>query len=554
MRLRIMAILMAACMLVPALCIPVGYAGVGGPALGTSRTNDEAADPELDETWALPYAGEDVTLRVLVWETFLPIDPNTEFGIWHQQQLGNLHIEWEIPSEDTGTLMETYLASGDMPDIMLYRGAKQFADNYNDGSRTLNLYDYAAYMPEYFERREAFPHLSWFDAGDSAGYLFGVCWFDAPSEVWFQNQDLADKYDLAVPANWDDMKANMEAVTAAEPGVDGLLLIPWGFSYQYMCFARLFGVTTGSWSASNMVYDSETDKWSYSLYDQTEIYRAATEAMAEAYANGWINADFVTLDGTVYNNKIHNGEWLYCFEYCNISQAAMDNDFRCAMTFIDPPAAAGVTPSIRTDFTSDNTDWCFVISKDTKYPELAASYLEFIASQAFAETFYWGFEGVTYEVAEDGSRQFLDSWTSMPPEENKATIGIQVSYGVQPFVTQYHASDALVARFAEECQRGLTVAAEKLKSGEYATYYGRNVPLFDDDAKDLINSITGPVGTYVEENLIAFVLGRKPMSEWDAFIDGIADYGDMNRVVELYNSAEQGPVRATQFEREYLHP
>lgn len=535
-------------------CSQGAVEGTATPAGTKSSTSIPAQTDEPEAKWALPYEGEEVRLTLLGWESYSQIDSLNKFGQWYQEQLGNLYVDFEIPSEDTGTLIEMYLASGDMPDILLDRNAQSFKNSYNDGSRTLNLFDYAEYMPEYFARRESYPHLSWYDVDTTTGYLFFPCWYDAPSEVWFQNQELMDEYDLETPTNYEEMKACMETVHSADSNIDGMSIICWGFGYSYMCFSRLFGNLSGSWSPSNLMYDYDTETWGYSLYDYEEIYRQTTEALAEAYAEGWINPDFITWDGSVFDTKRYKGEWLFTFLYNNISQNSYDSDYDCTPVYIDPPAAEGTTPSVRTDFTSDSTGWAFVVSNATEYPELCCSYLELISSESYADVFFWGWEGETYEAAADGSRSFLDAYLSLDPDDAKSTYGIQVSYAIQPFASQFYAGNALSALFCEESKRGLEICSEKLNSGEYATYYSPNTPLFDDATKEEINSVTSSVGTYVEENLINFVLGNKPMSEWDAFIDGIADYGDMNWVVEQYNSAEQGPTRASQFEREYLLP
>ena len=103
--------------------------------------------------WALPYQGDPVTIRVMGWETYSDYNWENEFGKWLKERLGNVTIEVEIPVSDTGTLLDLYLSSGsDMPDIMMYRDPDMFMQNYGDGGRTLNLLDYAEYMPGYMEQ------------------------------------------------------------------------------------------------------------------------------------------------------------------------------------------------------------------------------------------------------------------------------------------------------------------------------------------------------------------------------------------------------------------
>ena len=60
--------------------------------------------------------------------------------------------------------------------------------------------------------------------------------------------------------------------------------------------------------------------------------------------------------------------------------------------------------------------------------------------------------------------------------------------------------------------------------------------------------------TYILENMIRFVLGTKDLGEWDAFMAGLNQYGDMDKVLRIYNEAPQMPLRKQQSERTWLLP
>lgn len=99
-----------------------------------------------------------------------------------------------------------------------------------------------------------------------------------------------------------------------------------------------------------------------------------------------------------------------------------------------------------------------------------------------------------------------------------------------------------------------TVAAEKLVSGEYETYTPALEPIFDDYTQEDIDLIRTAVTTYVNENITAFILGTRDIAEWDAFVDGVAEYGDMNWVVEQYNAAEPRPLPPAAADRAWITP
>lgn len=510
--------------------------------------------PAVASEWALPYEGEPVTLRVMGWESYADVDEGTLYGQWFSEQFGTVNIEYEIAASDTATLINLYMASGDdMPDIMLFRDAADFANNYGDGSRSLNLLDYAEYMPEYTARRETYNHLRWYDTQDGAAYLYFPTSYNAISEVWFQNQALMDKYGLETPTNYEEMKACMQVVCDAEANVDGMIFIPWGFTYIFGTYSSLFG--TQGIDPATVSYNYGTGKWEYPLLTNEAAYKTAVENMAEAYKNGWINVDFSTWEGSVADAKMINGEFLFTNHYYNEGTSKFFNN-GVDVSFIDPPAAEGVQPFVYAYNVEDQTGWMCFISNTTKYPELCAAYLEFIGSENNAVGVYWGVEGESYTINEDGKRAYTQAYLDMDNEARKTTYGIANNppYSFIPFVSSFHVGDAIASNFEKPSLDALTISAEKLSIGEYETYYAALKPLFDEfDAED-IAVIETALKTYVAENLTKFVLGTKDIAEWDSFISGLSQYGDIDELLEMYNGAEQRPLRKQQADRQWMTP
>jgi hypothetical protein len=360
-----------------------------------------------------------------------------------------------------------------------------------------------------------------------------------------------DKYNLKTPTNYAEMAQNMEIVHQAEPDVNGMMFHSWGFDYQFSNYAMLFG--TNGRSPSSLVYDYSKNKWVFNLTENKDIFLNATKAMSEAYSKGWLNADFSTMSGDVWLNDRNNGKWLYNFHY-PITAAEQRDTIKAKAVYLDPPVAAGITPTLKTDYESDTTGWAFIISKTAKNPELCAALLDFFSSEEFAKTYHWGFEGVSYQTGADGTKTFIDSYLKMPDTDKQTKLGLNQPYVVVPFISNFYAGDAISAAWSDESKRGVKMAAEKLKSGEFTNYYGPFSPDFTDDVNEKMTTIGTAVGTYITENLTAFVLGKKPISDWDSFIAGIKKYGDTDWVVEQYNTAVQKPLRANATDRVWLMP
>ena len=55
-----------------------------------------------------------------------------------------------------------------------------------------------------------------------------------------------------------------------------------------------------------------------------------------------------------------------------------------------------------------------------------------------------------------------------------------------------------------------------------------------DESAQMSETMT-TVNTFVDENIAKFIAGERPMSEWDAFVDEIAGYGDYQSILDMYN-------------------
>ncbi len=506
-----------------------------------------------ETTSLLPYKGEPITIRLMGWESYSAPDANSVFGKWLQEQLGNITIEYEIPASDTGTLLDLYLTTGDdMPDIMMYRDAALFMENYGDGSRTVSLKDYAKYMPEYTARRDVYSHLTWYDTDAGDYYLYFPCWYNAISEVWFQNQDLMDKYNLESPKNWEEMRKCMDIVCSAEEDVDGMIYLAWGFNYIFGGFSSIFGTKT--LAPSSVVYDYAKGEWVLPLLNNEKAYKDAITAMAECYEKGYINKDFNTWSDAC-GVKMTSGKWLFTNNYFNEATSTLANNGVNAAYMVSP-AEEGVKPYVSAFNNEDSVGWIYTIANTAKNPELCAAILDLIGSEKYATAAYWGVEGETYTVNEAGKKEYTKEYLDMDPAERKNVYGIarNPTYATDPFVSNFYVGDALCANYAKPSLDALTTCAEGLSNGTMETYYYAQLPKLDTyDAEDCA-LVVNAWSTYITENLIKFVMGTKDLSEWDTFMDGLTQYGDMEQVLKIYNEAPQMPLRKPQSEREWLIP
>ena len=167
-------------------------------------------------------------------------------------------------------------------------------------------------------------------------------------------------------------------------------------------------------------------------------------------------------------------------------------------------------------------------------------------SQEMIDLAMWGIEGETYVVKEDGSKVYTDE--IMNSDDVQAALAVyglgnSIRSGIQimPALSECGSASQGYMPVYEDGEYHTDTLYEFLDMVNGDTAINPNSiapsPTFTEDERDFISSITTPVTTYVRENLTKFVVGELSVeADWDNFIAGISGMGDIDAVVELYNS------------------
>jgi hypothetical protein len=306
--------------------------------------------------------------------------------------------------------------------------------------------------------------------------------------------------------------------------------------------------------AANIFYDYDSGKWTYGLLEYADAYKQAVEFLNVCYKNGYIHPDFLSMEWEKFVSTYTSGNALFLRHY--ISQGPSYSEAGINAKVIVTPVVEGEKPYADTAYQSDSSGWYHIVNKDTKYPELCAEILDFVSSEEFTEAFYWGFEGETFEVDANGKRSFLDSFMQLSSDEKIAKYGVGSSWNISNLVNFCYDSylESMATRVDPIDREGYSLISGGLNNGTIRTNIDAKAPDFDTSTQEENSLITTACATYISESLAKFVLGERDISEWDSFVNGLSTVGDINKVLDAYNNAEQKPLRAQQEDRNYFQP
>lgn len=491
----------------------------------------------------LPWTGETVVYQGL--GNYLGVDDNEDTMILQEwrSQLGNVRIEWALPSgDDYGTLLTLAFNSGDMPDIMWVAGVANKVAAYADYGYFLNLAEYAEYMPNWTAIQNEMPAIVSINGKNGEIWAVGdIEPYDFAHEGFFVNLTGLNELGIEMPETWDEYIDAMKAYKQLHP--DSTPYIAYWSSVIDSVMYSLNGY-------KDFFYDNEAGKWDHPmLNEEASHYKQIISVMAELYANELIDPDYATMSLDQKNQVLLNGDWLLayitgsCVENYALKYGECDYEYAlCAA----PKADADALSYNKVNFRSDVPPaYGYLVSADVEHPELMASLLDKIISAEASALYNWGIEGVTYTIDDNGQFAFIDGYDNV---DKMREAGIRQFSDVRMVMRKDRMAEFVGM---SERERQLYIDLNLMYGDGTLTAYipARETPSMSTEAKEENAAIMMPIKTYIDENVAMFIDGSRPLSEWDAFVAVAIAMGDIERVLENYEAGIQFEAAA---ERKYL--
>ena len=153
----------------------------------------------------------------------------------------------------------------------------------------------------------------------------------------------------------------------------------------------------------------------------------------------------------------------------------------------------------------------------------AAKFVDWYYSDEGYEMTSWGVEGETYEVV-DGKKQYI---------VDEAGTQANTLYGFGTYGSFTRMDPAAVNAFESK-----DIAETRDMVLEHTMPYANpTITLgFNEEEQKVRDNLLASITSYAEENLAKFILGQKPLSEFDSFVTGLYDMG-LNDILGVYTSA-----------------
>jgi putative aldouronate transport system substrate-binding protein len=341
-------------------------------------------------------------------------------------------------------------------------------------------------------------------------------------DVWIDysfavRTDVLDALGLQIPKTLDDLHSVLRAMKAAHPDTYPMTdrwsqPTPGGAMLQ--TFGQAFGAGYGGgWGYANATYDAATD--AFVLTGAMDQYKAMIEYVHTLVAEKLLDPESFTQTDDQANAKFTSGK---SFVISTNAQELV-NTYRPGLAKSVPdakivkiPVPVGPAGEVKVGLRLENG---LMISSKARDSQDFVAMMQFVdwlfysdEGQIFAK---WGVEGVTYTRDASGGFHLTKDvdYVGLNPTAKKK---LNVDFGFSNGNFAYGGSTQLLES---------TFSAEEKEFQKVMTAR-RTLPVppphpLNADEQEQFSLWEAPLKDYVQQQTLKFILGERPLSQWDAF-------------------------------------
>lgn len=446
-----------------------------------------------------------------------------------------------IPPRDSfKEKVNVMLASNELPDLFrFFQDDKTFNEYGPQLFVNLNEYIEAGKLPNLERWLKKYPEIRTRMTNPDGGiYGFPIVQdFDFANRIMYVRNDLLKKegWDAGKIKTIDDFKQAMLALKKVK-GSDYITSSRLGYDYYFDQTTVWFGIARG------IRYDETAKQYVFSPTDDAGRFKQWVELERWMYEQKLLDPSFLTMKDQELFAGLANDKYSLARTGTG---AGSDNMLKSTAPDLEivPLYPVPIDGKIWTQAKSEHynigyrSPW--VINKKSKHIDAIIRAMDYTYSDAGVEMFMLGVEGETF--VKDGKTpsgyrliNVQSVWTK--GADGKYPDGMKTlnDYGYYAWwltgvVPIYNRFSLLNYKEGEQAQANFHPdSIQKLEEMGALRSPDPYLP-FSKAESDKIAEITTPIYTYLSENTIKFIMGQKPMSEWDSYVEGYKKF----RVDEL---------------------
>lgn len=370
-------------------------------------------------------------------------------------------------------------------------------------------------------------------------------------DVWIDytfaiRSDILDQLGLQMPKTLDDLHNALKAMKAAHPDrypMTDRWSQPTPGGAMLQTFGQAFGAGYGGgWGYANATYDGGSDK--FVLTGAMDQYKAMIDFTRTLVAEKLLDPESFTQSDDQANAKFTSGK---SFVISTNAQELV-NTYRPGLAKTDPnakvvkmPVPVGPAGEVKVGLRLENG---LMISKKARDSKDFVALMQFVdwlfysdEGQIFAK---WGVENVTYTRDAAGNFKLTKDvdYVGLNPTASKK---LNADFGFSNGNFAYGGSTQLLESTFSEEEKQFQAIMTARKTLPVPPPHPLNA-----DEQEQFALWEAPLKDYVQQQTLKFILGERPMSQWDSFTSELkGKNGDqylslINGAYDRYKSKKNG--------------
>lgn len=438
-----------------------------------------------------------------------------------------------VPMSDYSQKRSLLISSGDAPLVIPKTYPGEEASFVSSGA-ILPVSDYIDMMPNFKDKVEKWgmeKELDGLRQEDGKYYVLP----GLHEEVWpdytlLVRTDIFEKNNIPIPATWDELYTALKKLKEIYPDS-----IPFSDRFQFnstLNIAATGFATKAGWGFGNgLTYKADKDEFVYT--STTPEYKNMLTYFNKLVSEGLLDKESFTQTDDQATQKFVSGKSFVIngnsqtvvLHRTDMNKSLGEGKFSIAKITVPGGPAGQLMSGSRLE------NGVMILAKAKENPNFKAilQFIDWLYYSDEGEEFAkWGVEGVTY-TKENGVRKLVDdiNYNGLNP---KGTKDLRIDYGFSGGVFAYGGTTELLqSMFSDEEKK----FQEDMKKTKTVVPAEPPIPYSVED-REQATLLSTPLKDYSDQNTLKFILGERPLSQFDAFVNELKGQG-LDNYVKLAN-------------------
>lgn len=438
-----------------------------------------------------------------------------------------------VPMSDYSQKRSLLISSGDAPLVIPKTYPGEEASFVSSGA-ILPVSDYIDMMPNFKDKVEKWgmeKELDGLRQEDGKYYVLP----GLHEEVWpdytlLVRTDIFEKNNIPIPATWDELYTALKKLKEIYPDS-----IPFSDRFQFNSTLNIaatgFGTKAGWGFGNGLTYKADKDEFVYT--STTPEYKNMLTYFNKLVSEGLLDKESFTQTDDQATQKFVSGKSFVIngnsqtvvLHRTDMNKSLGEGKFSIAKITVPGGPAGQLMSGSRLE------NGVMILAKAKENPNFKAilQFIDWLYYSDEGEEFAkWGVEGVTY-TKENGVRKLVDdiNYNGLNP---KGTKDLRIDYGFSGGVFAYGGTTELLqSMFSDEEKK----FQEDMKKTKTVVPAEPPIPYSVED-REQATLLSTPLKDYSDQNTLKFILGERPLSQFDAFVNELKGQG-LDNYVKLAN-------------------